>query len=187
MGDRAGDGGQEVMLLALLLAPLLTGAQPPASPAETPKAWMEQVYASYRDPDFSPFKHPDRYFAPALLAAINEDSRLAKGEVGYSRRRPDLPVPGRQRDAAADHPRHPAIRRQASVEVLIDWVDFDRPQGALHFGALARRVAHRRRRLGRRTKPAAGAPAGNRAAAKINNLHKVDATINRARRAETRR
>jgi hypothetical protein len=40
-----------MMLLALLLA-----ASPPA---ETPKAWMERVYAQYRSsPDFSPFKRP---------------------------------------------------------------------------------------------------------------------------------
>ena len=27
--------------------------------------------------------HPERYFAPRLLAAIKEDARLANGEVGY--------------------------------------------------------------------------------------------------------
>ena len=64
-----------MILLALALA---------AAPvAETPKAFVERVYASYRDRNFSPFEHADRYFAPKLKAAIDEDSRLAKGEVGY--------------------------------------------------------------------------------------------------------
>ncbi len=68
-----------MMLLALLLA----AQSPLAQPAETPKAWMERVYAEYRTADFSPFKHPEHYFAPTLLAAINQDNRLAHGEVGY--------------------------------------------------------------------------------------------------------
>lgn len=64
-----------MMLLALLVA---------AAPAtETPKAYMERVYASYRDKDFGPFDHPNLYFAPRLLGAIKEDARLAHGEVGY--------------------------------------------------------------------------------------------------------
>jgi hypothetical protein len=64
-----------MMLLALLIA---------AAPAgETPKAYVERLYASYRDKNFSPFVHPERYFAPRLLAAIKEDARLAHGEVGY--------------------------------------------------------------------------------------------------------
>ena len=65
------------MIWILLAA---AAAQPQA---ETPKAFMERIYASYRDTDYSPFKKPERVFAPRLLAAINEDSRLAKGEVGY--------------------------------------------------------------------------------------------------------
>ena len=32
---------------------------------------------------FNPLTHPELYFAPNLAAAIEEDSRLAKGEVGY--------------------------------------------------------------------------------------------------------
>ena len=53
------------------------------SSAETPQAFVQRIYASYRNPSYSPFKHPGRVFAPRLLAAINEDSRLANGEVGY--------------------------------------------------------------------------------------------------------
>ena len=62
-----------VLALALAAAPV----------AETPRAFLERVYASYRDHDFSPFEHADQYFAPKLRAAMDEDSRLAKGEVGY--------------------------------------------------------------------------------------------------------
>ena len=64
-----------MMLLALLVAA--------AAPAETPKAYMERLYASYRNANFNPFDSPERYFAPRLLAAIREDARLAHGEVGY--------------------------------------------------------------------------------------------------------
>lgn len=69
-----------------MLLPFLLGAALAASPtaaAGTPRAFMERLYASYRSPDFSPFTHPERIFAPALLSAINEDSKLAHGEVGY--------------------------------------------------------------------------------------------------------
>ena len=63
------------MLIALLLAA--------APPVESPKSFMARLYSSYRNTSFSPFKHPELFFAPRLLAAINEDSRLAHGEVGY--------------------------------------------------------------------------------------------------------
>jgi hypothetical protein len=64
-----------MILLAFLMAA--------APAAETPKAYMQRLYSSYRQKDFSPFDHPERYFAPKLLAAIREDARLAEGEVGY--------------------------------------------------------------------------------------------------------
>ena len=54
-----------------------------APPVETPRRFLDRVYAGYEQRDFSPCVHPDRYFAPALVAAIQEDSRLARGEVGY--------------------------------------------------------------------------------------------------------
>ena len=41
----------------MLLALLLTAAQP----AETPKAYVQRLYASYRDPNFNPLAHPERY------------------------------------------------------------------------------------------------------------------------------
>ena len=105
-----------MMLLALLLA-----ASPPA---ETPKAWMERVYAQYRSsPDFSPFKHAERYFAPTLLAAIDEDSRLAHGEVGTLDGDPICQC----QDTAGMRPRVLKVTRpsagKASVTVLIDWQD----------------------------------------------------------------
>ena len=64
-----------MMLLALLLAG--------AAPTESPRAYMERVYASYREKEFNPLDHPSRYFAPRLVAAMDEDARLAHGEVGY--------------------------------------------------------------------------------------------------------
>ena len=65
-------------MMLILLA--VAAAQPPA---QAPKAWLEHVYAGYRSESFNPFDHPDRYFSPRLAAAIAEDARLAKGEVGY--------------------------------------------------------------------------------------------------------
>ena len=50
---------------------------------ETPRAFVERVYASYRNENFSPFDHSERLFAPKLNAAIKEDARLAHGEVGF--------------------------------------------------------------------------------------------------------
>lgn len=64
-----------MMLLALVLV-----ATPPA---ENPRAFVERLYANYRHSSYSPFRHPERVFAPRLISAINEDSKLAHGEVGY--------------------------------------------------------------------------------------------------------
>ena len=68
------------MMLALLVA-----AATPAAPgaAATPRGFVAQVYARYANREFSPFTQPERIFAPRLLAAINEDSALNQGEVGY--------------------------------------------------------------------------------------------------------
>src|SRR5215213_6931077 len=65
------------MILALIAA---AAAQPPG---ETPRAFMERIYAGYRNADYSPFSHPERVFSPRLIEAVNEDSRLSHGEVGY--------------------------------------------------------------------------------------------------------
>lgn len=62
-------------LIALLLAAAIAG--------ETPRAFLERTYASYRNPDFSPLTKPEAIFAPPLIAAILKDERLAHGEVGF--------------------------------------------------------------------------------------------------------
>jgi hypothetical protein len=67
------------MNLLLLLAALAS----PVQAAETPRAFVERLYAGYRDPDYSPLARPGRVFAPPLVAAIAEDARLSRGEVGY--------------------------------------------------------------------------------------------------------
>lgn len=104
-----------MMLLALLVA---------AAPvAETPKAYMERVYASYRQKHFSPFDHPERYFAPKLLAAIKEDARLAKGEVGYVDGDPICQC----QDTAGLHSKVVRVTAQgpakALAEVILDFTD----------------------------------------------------------------
>ena len=64
---------------ALLAAALLA----PAPAAETPAAFVERVYAGYRNADHNPLHRPERLFAPPLVAAIREDARLSRGEVGW--------------------------------------------------------------------------------------------------------
>jgi hypothetical protein len=64
-------------MILLLLAAI---AQPEA---QTPREFVERLYAAYSDPDYSPFKEPDQVFSSRLAAAIDEDSKLADGEVGY--------------------------------------------------------------------------------------------------------
>jgi hypothetical protein len=65
----------------MILLWLAAAAAPP--PSATPRAFINRLYAGFAKPDFTPFKHPERTFAPRLQAAIEEDSRLANGEVGY--------------------------------------------------------------------------------------------------------
>ncbi|HEX8225760.1 MAG TPA: hypothetical protein VF605_18280 [Allosphingosinicella sp.] len=64
-----------LVLLAALLAP--------APPAETARGFVTRVYAGYRDPGFNPLDRPERHFAPPLVAAIREDARLSRDEVGW--------------------------------------------------------------------------------------------------------
>ena len=126
-----------MMLLALLVA---------AAPvAETPKAYMERLYASYRNPNFNPFDHPERYFAPKLMAAIKEDARLAHGEVGYVDGDPicqcqdpdglhaSVTTVTSERPRQSDRPRRDRLhRRQAAPHHI-------------HLGPDLCRLAHRRR------------------------------------------
>lgn len=65
------------MSLALAAALLLAPA------GEPPRAFVERLYAGYRDPDYDPLARPERIFAPALVAEIREDRRLSSDEVGY--------------------------------------------------------------------------------------------------------
>jgi hypothetical protein len=81
MGEDSADGRRIEMMLPLLIGAALGASS--AAATETPKAFMERLYAGYRNESYSPFTHPGRVFAPQLLAAINEDSKLANGEVGY--------------------------------------------------------------------------------------------------------
>ena len=73
------------MTYPFLASILLAAAQPAAlaRPADTPRAFVERLYAGYRNDDFSPFTRPERYFAPPLAAALAEDARLFTGEIGF--------------------------------------------------------------------------------------------------------
>jgi Protein of unknown function (DUF3828) len=110
------------MMFLLFLA--AAAAQPQA---DTPRAFLERTYASYKNPDFNPISHPDRYFAPPLLAAMNEDSRLAHGEVGYVDGDPICQC----QDPAGMHASvvkvTPQGRNKAIVQVSIGW-DHDKPR-----------------------------------------------------------
>lgn len=68
------------MSLLLLLA--LTAAHP----AQSPYAFISQVYSEYRRKNFSPLERPEKVFSPTLTAAIRKDS--SGGEVGYLDRDP---------------------------------------------------------------------------------------------------
>src|SRR5579864_9283091 len=50
---------------------------------KSPRTFVEQLYSSYVNPSFSPLERPEQIFAPPLTAAIKEDQRLARGEVGF--------------------------------------------------------------------------------------------------------
>ncbi|MET1111880.1 MAG: hypothetical protein ABWX67_10185 [Allosphingosinicella sp.] len=104
-------------LLAFLLA---------AAPAETPRAFVERLYAGYRDPDYSPLARPRRVFAPPLVAAIREDQRLSKDEVGYM----DADPLCQCQDASGLNPQIGEVRRptrsRATVHVLLDFGGSDR-------------------------------------------------------------
>ena len=99
---------------------LLAIAAAAAQPAETPRGFMERLYANYGQSDYSPFTHPSQVFAPRLLAAINEDSKLAQGEVGYLDGDPVCQC----QDTAGLHAAITNLRLQgkdrASVDVSID-------------------------------------------------------------------
>jgi hypothetical protein len=100
----------------ILLALAAAAAQP-----ETPRQFMQRLYGYYAQPDYSPFTHPGRVFAPRLLASINEDSRLAHGEVGYLDGDPVCQC----QDTSGMHPSVTGVRAAghgiAIVRVSIAW------------------------------------------------------------------
>ena len=54
-----------------------------AQPTETPSGFVARFYAQYRKQAFGSLERPENWYAPRLLAAIKDDSRLAQGEIGY--------------------------------------------------------------------------------------------------------
>lgn len=109
--------------MSLALATLLLAA---GSPAETPRAFVERLYAGYRDADFDPLADPGGVFAPALVAAIREDRRLSSDEVGYMDADPFCQC----QDAAGFRPAirnvdHPS-RDKATALVRLDFGDPER-------------------------------------------------------------
>ena len=66
--------------MSLALAAALLASAPPA---ESPRAFVERLYAGYREPDYNPLARPGRIFAAPLVAAIREDRRLSRDEIGY--------------------------------------------------------------------------------------------------------
>jgi hypothetical protein len=105
------------MILLVLAA---ATAQPQAASA---RAFLERTYASYRNPRFNPLDHPDRYFAPRLIAAMREDARLARGEVGYVDGDPICQC----QDADGVHAKVVRVTPQgpakARAEVIVDFTD----------------------------------------------------------------
>jgi hypothetical protein len=100
---------------------LAAAATPPQ--AAGPRAFLERTYASYRNPSFNPFEHLDRYFAPRLIAAIREDSRLARDEVGFVDGDPICQC----QDPDGVHAKvtrvTPHGTSKASAEVVVDFTD----------------------------------------------------------------
>lgn len=103
-------------------AALLASAQP----AETPKAFVERIYAGYGEPDYNPLARPRRIFAPPLVAAIREDSRLSRDEIGYM----DADPLCQCQDSAGLSPTIGQIERpdhtKATVQVLLGFDESDR-------------------------------------------------------------
>jgi hypothetical protein len=104
--------------MSLLLAAALLALAPAA---ETPKAFVERLYAGYRDPDYSPLAHPRRVFAAPLVAAIREDRRLSRDEVGFMDADPICQC----QDASGLRPEIREVatlsRSTATVRVVIDF------------------------------------------------------------------
>jgi hypothetical protein len=109
--------------MSLLLAALLLA---PAPAAETPRAFVERLYAGYAQPDHDPLAAPGLIFAPPLVAAIAEDSRLSRDEVGYM----DADPLCQCQDAAGLRPLVREVRRSgrsaATARILLRFPGADR-------------------------------------------------------------
>jgi hypothetical protein len=128
-----------------MILPLLVGAAlgtTSAAAAETPKAFMERLYGYYRNESYSPFTHPGRIFAPRLLSAIDEDSKLAKGEVGYLDGDPVCQC----QDSGGMHASVTGVTQQgpdkATVKVALRW-DNDAPRPATTFSLVRTKAGWR--------------------------------------------
>lgn len=108
--------------MSALLAALLAAA----APAETPGAFLERLYAGYRDPDHDPLARPERVFAPALVAAIREDWRLSSEEVGYMDADPLCQCQDATGLRAAIGDVRPSARDRATAKVRISFGGSDR-------------------------------------------------------------
>lgn len=109
--------------MSLALAAALLAS---ASPAESARAFVERVYAGYREPDYNPLAHPRRIFAPALVAAIREDQRLSSDEIGYM----DADPLCQCQDSSGVRPAIREIgqpgRNKANVHITLDFGGSDR-------------------------------------------------------------
>ncbi len=88
--------------------------------AETPRAFIERIYAHYRNEHYSPFDHPEQVFAPRLKAAIKDDEQLAHGEVGFLDGDPVCDC----QDTGGMHSRIVSVARSgatATAHVLVTW------------------------------------------------------------------
>ena len=88
--------------------------------SQTPRQFVERLYAGYRDENYSPFEHSQRIFARRLNAAISEDERLAHGEVGFLDGDPLCAC----QDTGGMHSRVVSVstaRRSATAHVLVRW------------------------------------------------------------------
>jgi hypothetical protein len=108
--------------MSVLLAALLASAPP----AESPEAFVERLYAGYRDSHYSPLARPRRVFAPPLVAAIREDARLSGDEVGYMDADPlcQCQDPAGLRPTILEVGR--PTRRAATAHLLLDFGPADR-------------------------------------------------------------
>lgn len=109
--------------MSLAFASALLAAAPLA---EAPRAFVERIYAGYRDPDYDPLARPEQVFAPALVAAIREDRKLSSDEVGYMDADPLCQCQDAAGLRAAIGDARPSGRKLAAARVRITFGGSDR-------------------------------------------------------------